>query len=190
MARILVVDDSIESRQLLRELLSWAGHDVFEADDGIVALERLRDHPVDLVVSDILMPVLSGPELITRMRALPAFKAIPVVFWTASYLEVEAQALARECGAACVIMKSGDLPKTLEAIAGALPAGVAPVSPRVPPDKVEPVPWSAELASSRLRDGSSTRLLDLIDRIREISAASGPQAVLDQACHGARLLVA
>jgi two-component system chemotaxis response regulator CheY len=67
-ARILVVDDEQIVRNLVRKTLERVGHEVAEAEDGEVALEASREHPVDLVVADLFMPVMDGLQLIVQLR--------------------------------------------------------------------------------------------------------------------------
>jgi PAS domain S-box-containing protein len=67
--RVLVVDDLDAVRAAMRAALESAGATVLEARDGIEALEQLRAHAVDVVVSDVLMPRMGGIELVSRLRA-------------------------------------------------------------------------------------------------------------------------
>lgn len=83
MARILVVEDEPDMRFLLRALLESGGHEVLEAHHGAVALERLEDSSPDLVVTDVMMPVMDGNELIRRLRSDPKTAAIPILAVTA-----------------------------------------------------------------------------------------------------------
>lgn len=68
MAKILVVDDEPEVREILGEMLARAGHEVFRAADGEEGLRAFREHRPDLVVTDLLMPVRGGLSLIVEMR--------------------------------------------------------------------------------------------------------------------------
>jgi two-component system chemotaxis sensor kinase CheA len=78
--RILVVDDSITTRELEKSILEAAGYHVDTADDGVKALEVLAaNHAYDLVVSDVEMPVMDGFELTIQMKNNPIFKALPVI---------------------------------------------------------------------------------------------------------------
>jgi CheY-like chemotaxis protein len=77
--RILVVDDEPDLRFLLRRIFTRAGHEVTEAGDGAAALASVHESPPDLVVTDMMMPVMSGVELIRRLRADPVIAAIPVL---------------------------------------------------------------------------------------------------------------
>jgi CheY-like chemotaxis protein len=79
MPRILVVDDEPDQRFLLRRILERAGHEVAEAEDGSVALGVIRDACPDLLVTDMMMPVMTGTELIRCVRGEPAMAHIPIL---------------------------------------------------------------------------------------------------------------
>lgn len=79
---LLVVEDSITARTLLKNILEGAGYLVRTAVDGIDALTVLKTEPVDLVVSDVDMPRLNGFELTGRIRGLREFADLPVVLVT------------------------------------------------------------------------------------------------------------
>ncbi len=68
MARILVVDDEIEIRHLLRQMLEREGYEVSEAPDGEVAVRLFRADPFDLVITDIIMPEKEGIKTIFELR--------------------------------------------------------------------------------------------------------------------------
>jgi CheY-like chemotaxis protein len=76
---VLVVDDEPDVRYLLRVTLELAGYLVVEAAHGEAALEHVRSSPPQLVVTDQMMPVMNGGELIERLRADGATEAIPIV---------------------------------------------------------------------------------------------------------------
>jgi CheY-like chemotaxis protein len=78
-ARILVVDDEPAQRFALRRIFERAGHEVTDAGDGAAALRAARESPPDLVVTDIMMPVMSGHELIRELRRDPATAGIPIL---------------------------------------------------------------------------------------------------------------
>jgi CheY-like chemotaxis protein len=78
-SRILVVDDEPDQRFLLRKTFERAGHEVSEAGDGATALVAVRESPPDLVVTDMMMPVMGGAELIRRLRREPATAGIPIM---------------------------------------------------------------------------------------------------------------
>jgi CheY-like chemotaxis protein len=66
MSRILVVDDEPDERFLLRRMFERAGHEVLDAADGAAALAIVRESAPDLIVTDMMMPVMDGPELIRQ----------------------------------------------------------------------------------------------------------------------------
>lgn len=83
MARILIVDDDADVRFMMRIILERAGHFVDEAGDGAQALASVNDTHPDLLLTDFVMPVMTGQELIARMRSNPDTAAIPIVGVTA-----------------------------------------------------------------------------------------------------------
>ena len=79
MARILVVDDEPDERFLLRRMLEREGYEVLDASDGAGALAIVRESLPDLVLTDMMMPVMDGAELIRRLRGDPATAGIPIL---------------------------------------------------------------------------------------------------------------
>ncbi|MEU4558877.1 response regulator [Actinoplanes sp. NPDC023936] len=93
MSRILVVDDEPDLRFILRRILTRAGHEVTEAGDGATALTSVQETAPDLVVTDMMMPVMSGVELIRALRADPVTTAIPILVISGdAHLAVDADA--------------------------------------------------------------------------------------------------
>jgi two-component system chemotaxis sensor kinase CheA len=80
--RILVVDDSPLTRELIGSLLEAVGYDVVMATDGLEALEVLQNTQVDLVCTDLEMPRVDGLELTRRLKVHPTHKVLPVVILT------------------------------------------------------------------------------------------------------------
>jgi two-component system, OmpR family, KDP operon response regulator KdpE len=78
--RILVVDDEPRIRRFVRMNLELEGYDVYEADDGLSALHKVRDDLPDLVLLDVMMPNMDGFETLARLRE---FSAVPVIILTA-----------------------------------------------------------------------------------------------------------
>jgi serine phosphatase RsbU (regulator of sigma subunit) len=76
---ILVVDDNENNRELLVRRLTRRGHTVVTAEDGAVALATLRTQRFDLVVLDIMMPVMDGYTVLTHVRADPSLRHIPII---------------------------------------------------------------------------------------------------------------
>ena len=81
--KVLVVEDSITSRMLLKGILETAGYQVQTAVDGVDAFTALREHDFDLVVSDVEMPRMNGFDLTARIRSDKRLSELPVVLITA-----------------------------------------------------------------------------------------------------------
>jgi CheY-like chemotaxis protein len=86
---VLVVDDDAEIRQLLRRMLEPEGYTVVEAENGRVALERLRDTSPSVVLLDLMMPEMDGFAFVTEFRRHEPWRAIPIVVITAKDLTRE-----------------------------------------------------------------------------------------------------
>jgi two-component system cell cycle sensor histidine kinase/response regulator CckA len=125
MATILVAEDRPVDRDLLVTLLGHHGHRVLEATNGEQALEVLRREPADLVISDVMMPTMDGYELVRQIRTDPVLATLPVLFYSATYLPHELEAMARACGVE-VLTK----PSEPQTILGAVDAALAR---RMPP---------------------------------------------------------
>lgn len=80
---VLIVDDEFGLADVTANLLTDLGYDVAIAINGKLALESFEQRVPDLVLTDIMMPVMDGPELLKRMRADPRFAAIPTILMTA-----------------------------------------------------------------------------------------------------------
>ena len=80
-SQILVVDDDVDIRSILIDQLSVCNFNFFEANNGKEALEIISKHEIDLVITDIKMPVMDGITLSTKINELDQF--IPVIFVTA-----------------------------------------------------------------------------------------------------------
>ena len=79
---ILIVDDEFGLAEMLCEMLRDLDYDVTIAINGRLALELLGERPVDLVLTDMMMPVMDGAELAAAMRASEAHRHIPIVMMT------------------------------------------------------------------------------------------------------------
>ncbi len=98
MASILVVDDDVSVRALLRDLLECEGHEVRTAADGFAALRAVSAARPDGVVLDLLMPGMDGHEVLARLRALDGGVSLPVVMLTGA--ADDAHAWRAWCGGA------------------------------------------------------------------------------------------
>ena len=83
MSKILIAEDNLVNRELLRELLEIRGHTVAEACDGEEALRIIEQTQPDLVLLDIGLPLLDGFGVIRQIRENPRFASMPVVALTA-----------------------------------------------------------------------------------------------------------
>ena len=79
MSRILVVDDEPDQRFLLRRIFERAGHEVTDAGDGAAAMRVVERSAPDLVVTDMMMPVMDGATFIRRLRGAAATAHIPIL---------------------------------------------------------------------------------------------------------------
>jgi len=80
---ILVVDDEPQYRLLMRAFLVDHGWDVFLAEDGAQALEKISEAKMDLIISDVYMPVMDGIKLHRSVREIPGYEAVPFLFMSA-----------------------------------------------------------------------------------------------------------
>jgi CheY-like chemotaxis protein len=79
---ILIVDDEFGLAEMLRDMLRDEGYDVCLAINGRLALDVLGERSIDLVITDIMMPVMDGVELATAIRRSDTHRDIPVVIMT------------------------------------------------------------------------------------------------------------
>ena len=84
MAKILIVDDNQVSHQILRVLLERDNHEVTSVFNGQEAIENLSQEAVDLIITDVNMPVMDGIELLKNLRQDQRFTETPVIVLTAS----------------------------------------------------------------------------------------------------------
>jgi DNA-binding NtrC family response regulator len=106
---ILIVDDIFENLYLLRVILEEAGFDVIEANDGKEGLKKLYENStVDLIISDILMPVMDGYMFCQACKKDELLKNIPFVFYTSTYTEKLDEDFALKLGANHFLRKPTD----------------------------------------------------------------------------------
>jgi two-component system chemotaxis response regulator CheY len=82
---VLIVDDSVAIRKILARVLKHAEipiGKVYEAGDGVEALERLKEGPVQLILSDINMPNMNGLQFLSKVKSVPEWKNIPFIMVT------------------------------------------------------------------------------------------------------------
>ena len=111
--RVLLVEDAPFLRYAFGRLLRLEGFDVKEVNDGREALDCLSGFRPDLILTDLMMPVMGGVELIAHLKADPDYMDTPVVAITADITDRAAR-MARAAGAADVITKPIDLAALLD----------------------------------------------------------------------------
>ena len=99
MAQILVVEDNPMNMELAVDLLETYGYEITPAEDGFKALERVKEKKFDLILLDMQLPGMDGPEVLEKLKADPATSAVPVVALTAHAMSGDA---ARFMEAGCV----------------------------------------------------------------------------------------
>jgi adenylate cyclase len=82
-SRILVVDDNASNRDLLSRRLQRQGHTVLQAEDGIIALAMVEKEALDLVLLDLMMPGMSGYDVLALLKSDPRYREIPVIMISA-----------------------------------------------------------------------------------------------------------
>jgi PAS domain S-box-containing protein len=193
MATILVVDDLTANRDLLVTLLRHQGHRLLEAEDGQQGLAVVRAEHTDLVITDVLMPVMDGYEFVRQLRLDPATSRIPVVFYTAHYGEREARALALSSGVSCVLTKPAEPEDVLESVRRVL-AGV-PATPGAPDGPLLKTEFDREhlrLVTDKLSQNvgeltsANARLRALINIGLELASERDSARLLQNVCASAR----
>ncbi|HEV8517936.1 MAG TPA: response regulator, partial [Burkholderiales bacterium] len=178
MATILVVDDRTVNRDFLATLLGYVGHGVLQASDGAEALAIVRAQRPDLVITDLMMPTMSGVEFAGRVRADATVAKTPIIFYTATYGVGEANSVAEQCGVSTVLVKPVEPQAVLDAVAAEL--------------KIEPpATLSAEVAAQTpefldaARPGYLRSLTELQRSLRETLDDAIEQADSQQNAQGA-----
>jgi len=123
MKKIVIVDDSTTARMIVRRCLEISGlseAEMLEAAHGKEALALFREHSVDLVISDLNMPVLDGEGLLKWMKASPKLNDIPVVVLSSAVNPAKDRALL-DLGAYAVISKPISPAKLSDALGELLP---------------------------------------------------------------------
>jgi CheY-like chemotaxis protein len=120
MPRILVVEDDVPFREMLRKILERAGYEVQEAQNGHVALELYRQQPSDLIITDLVMPEKEGIETILEFRRLNSAVKIIAISGGGRMNPAVNLAMAQKLGANRTLAKPFAPQELLDAIAEVL----------------------------------------------------------------------
>lgn len=113
---ILVAEDDENSRQLLETVLAAKGYTVASFDNGLKALSYLHAEPVDLIISDILMPEMDGYGLCRAVKQNQSLQHIPIVFYTATYTSDQDKRFALSLGATKFLIKPMLMPDLMHIV--------------------------------------------------------------------------
>ena len=111
--KILIVDDSNDDRRMLRYVLQAHEHDVMEAGNGLEGLQTASTNKLDLIISDVLMPVMDGFQFLRNLRVS---SSVPFIFYSAVYDSSNDMQLATSLGANGYIIKPKDPLELMEEI--------------------------------------------------------------------------
>lgn len=170
MAKVLIVDDLEENLYLLRITLENYGHVVQAAGNGSEALAAARAQPPDIVVADILMPVMDGFTLCRHWRQDPLLWKIPFIFYTATYTDAKDEQFALSLGADRFISKPAEPDIIVQAIQVLLAnhAAIGRISPQgLPPETVF------------LKEYNAALIRKLEDKLNELEVANAELCSLD-----------
>ena len=120
MAKILVVDDELPLRVMLKDALEGAGHAVVLAENGRVAIDRAKADRPDLILMDIMMPDLDEYDTCKLMNADPALDGMPVILISATAEPKGVVDRAKQVGAAAVLSKPVSVDKLQQVLAQTL----------------------------------------------------------------------
>lgn len=196
MARVLVIDDVATNRDVLIPLLHYLEHETAEAGDGEEGLAIVDNFRPDLIICDILMPTMDGFEFVKRLRQDPIHRDKLVMFYTATFLEHEAWALARSCGVVSVITKPCEPEIVLDIVSAAL-ANAPIASERKDLEPFSVADFDAEhlrLLTEKLTESTkqlqsvNRRLAALTELCSEIAGEQDPVTLLERLCQGVRTL--
>jgi len=123
--RILIVEDDPNSREYLEYLLKRTGYEVVASENGAMALELIKDNHPDLIITDILMPVMDGFALVQKLRTDPSTAKIPIIFYSATYEGPNLKSLLAKGDVARQLQKPAAPHILLDAVESAFKAGAS-----------------------------------------------------------------
>ncbi len=177
MIRVLIVDDREENRQLLSTLLKSNGYEVESACHGAEALDKARQNPPQLIISDLLMPRMDGYTLLRQCKADDQLKQVPFVVFTATYTEPKDEQLALSLGADAFILKPAEpadfiarISQVIAAAASGKQTAIQTPASAVPARKPIVIPKEEEARNLRLY--SEVLIHKLEDKMEDLDKAN------------------
>jgi CheY-like chemotaxis protein len=174
--KVLVVDDQEQNRYQLQVLLGGEGYAVDTAANGADALKQARENPPDLIITDILMPVMDGFSLCREWMLDKRLKQIPLVFYTGTYTDEKDRKFALNLGAARFIVKPEELDifiQTIEGVVASQKSGALVASQKPPQEEAvflkeynEALIRKLEDKNQKLEQANRQLAHDLAERIR------------------------
>ena len=164
--KILIVDDKKEDLYLLETMLKGRGYEVVSAINGSEALEILYTEDIDMIISDILMPVMDGLQLCRRVKLEDELRDITFIFYTATYIDEKDEELALKMGADKFIRKPLEPDVFMETLQRVIrDIETREIRPKKPRLKEEEETFN--LYSERLVNKLEKKMLDLEREITE-----------------------
>jgi CheY-like chemotaxis protein len=182
--RVLIVDDMPQNRAMLVDLLQAVGFVVAAAENGLECLVQLDDFKPDLIVMDVMMPVIDGNETTRRIRQMPAWSTVPIIAVTAG-ASPDDEAKCREAGANAFLAKPVEHDVLLRTIGSLL--GLTWITGEAAPEAAQPdeeeeavlvAPPAAEIEVlwQLVRIGNMRRIREQADYLRTLDPVYGPFA--------------
>ncbi len=176
---ILIVDDSSDIRKMLQRLLTQAGHAAVTAEDGLAALKALAREPVDVVLTDVMMPGMDGYRLCQTVRGMEGIKDIPFIFHSSAYTTPADKKLALDLGANAFLNKPASVDEILETLRRVTSE----------PRAVRPLAAVATPEVEVMREYSDRLVAKLEQRNTELAAAEGKfRTLVEQSIVGIYLI--
>ncbi|MBZ0181922.1 MAG: response regulator [Melioribacteraceae bacterium] len=157
--KILIVDDKKENLYFLETLLNGIGYETISANNGAVAIDLAKKSDIQLIISDILMPVMDGFTFCRNCKKNENLKNIPFVFYTATYTEPKDKEFALSLGAVKYILKPQEPDVFIEIIEEVLND--------VNSDKIKNIPNDGVSEDVVLREYNSVLVNKLEDKMRQ-----------------------
>ena len=177
--RVLIVDDVPQNRAMLVDLLEETGFVVAAASNGLECLVLLDSFKPDLIVMDVMMPVIDGNETTRRIRQMPGWRAVPIVAVTAS-VSPDDERTSRAAGASAFLGKPVDVDNLLDTIGNLL--SLHWISEQRPPEAegqtrlVVPPAGEIDILWQLVRIGSMREVRERADYLQALDPAYAPFA--------------